>query len=68
MFQDLDIVPKHIEESMLMFNQVIRSGLTHALLAGIRLFMIDLSLLAYAVTWQFIILSLTSVISMMLVS
>lgn len=64
----LDIVPKHIEESVVMFNQVIMTNLTHAVLAGIGLAMIDLSSLAHAMTWQFVVLSLTSVISMGLAS
>lgn len=64
----LDIVPKHIEESVVMFNQVIMANLTHAVLAGIGLAMIDLSSLAHAMTWQFVVLSLTSVVSMGLAS
>ncbi|SUN75680.1 2-hydroxycarboxylate transporter family protein [Streptococcus massiliensis] len=61
-------VPKALEETVVMFNQVIMTNLTHAVLAGIGLAMIDLSSLAHAMTWQFVILSLTSVVAMGLAS
>lgn len=64
----LDIVPKPLEEAVVMFNRVIMTNLTHAVLAGIGLSMIDLSSLAQAMTWQFVLLSLTSVVSMGLAS
>ena len=53
---------------VVMFNQVIMTNLTHAVLAGIGLSLIDLSTLAKAMTWQFILLSLTSVVAMGLAS
>lgn len=59
-----NIVPKELEQSVVMFNQVVMTNLTHAVLAGIGLAMIDLSSLASAMTWQFIVLSLTSVVVM----
>ncbi|MGF2941840.1 2-hydroxycarboxylate transporter family protein [Enterococcus xiangfangensis] len=61
-------VPKELENSVVMFNQIIMTNLTHAVLAGIGLAMIDLTTLASALTWQFIVLCLTSVISMGLTS
>ncbi|MBM7635692.1 2-hydroxycarboxylate transporter family protein [Streptococcus saliviloxodontae] len=61
-------VPKALEETVVMFNQVVMTNLTHAVLAGIGLAMIDLSSLAQAMTWQFVLLSLTSVVSMGLAS
>ena len=64
----LDIVPKPLEEAVVMFNRVIMTNLTHAVLAGIELSMIDLSSLAQAMTWQFVLISLTSVVSMGLAS
>ncbi|EHJ56081.1 CCS family citrate carrier protein [Streptococcus urinalis FB127-CNA-2] len=64
----LDAVPKPLEECVVMFNQVIMTNLTHAVLAGIGLAMIDLSSLAKAMTWQFVLISLTSVVSMGLAS
>lgn len=64
----LDIVPKPLEEAVVMFNRVIMTNLTHAVLAGIGLSMIDLSSLAQAMTWQFVFIGLTSVVSMGLAS
>ena len=61
-------VPKPLENCVVMFNQVIMTNLTHAVLAGIGLSLIDLSTLAKAMTWQFILLSLTSVLAMGLAS
>ena len=60
----LDVVPKTLENCVVMFNQVIMSNLTHAVLAGIGLSLIDLATLAKAMDVQFIILSLTSVVAM----
>lgn len=60
----LDVVPKALENCVVMFNQVIMSNLTHAVLAGIGLSLIDLATLAKAMNVQFIILSLTSVVTM----
>ena len=57
-----------LENCVVMFNQVIMTNLTHAVLAGIGLSLIDLSTLAKAMTWQFILLSLTSVLAMGLAS
>ncbi|WP_285123558.1 2-hydroxycarboxylate transporter family protein [Lactococcus petauri] len=59
-----DAVPKELEESVVMFNQIIMTNLTHAVLAGIGLALIDLTTLGSALTWQFIVLCLTSVIAM----
>lgn len=60
----LDVVPKTLENCVVMFNRVIMSNLTHAVLAGIGLSLIDLATLAKAMNVQFIILSLTSVVAM----
>lgn len=60
----LDVVPKTLENCVVMFNQVIMSNLTHAVLAGIGLSLIDSATLAKAMNVQFIILSLTSVVAM----
>lgn len=59
-----NLVPKAIEKDVVEFNQVIMGNLTHAVLAGIGLSLIDLSTLAQAMTWQFVVLSLTSVVAM----
>lgn len=60
----LNVVPKKLEDSVVMFNNVVMTNLTHAVLAGIGLALIDLSTLASAFTWQFVVLCLTSVVSM----
>ncbi|MCS4488301.1 2-hydroxycarboxylate transporter family protein [Streptococcus sciuri] len=60
----LNAVPKSLEEAVVMFNQVIMTNFTHAILAGIGLSMINLSSLAHAMTWQFMLLSLTSIVAM----
>ncbi|MCG4779097.1 2-hydroxycarboxylate transporter family protein, partial [Eggerthella lenta] len=54
--------------SVVMFNQIIMINLTHVVLAGIGLALIDLTTLGSALTWQFIVLCLTSVIAMGLTS
>jgi Na+/citrate or Na+/malate symporter len=61
-------VPKQLEDSVIMFNEVVMTNLTHAVLAGIGLALIDLKTLASALTWQFVILCLTSVVAMGLAS
>lgn len=63
-----NLVPKKLEEAVVMFNQIIMTNLTHAVLAGIGLALIDLKTLASAFTWQFVILCLTSVVAMGLAS
>lgn len=63
-----NLVPKKLEEAVVMFNQVVMTNLTHAVLAGIGLALIDLKTLASAFTWQFVILCLTSVVAMGLAS
>lgn len=57
-------VPKRLENAVVSFNQVIMNNLTHAVLAGIGLAMMDLTKLASAMSWQFLVLSLTSVVVM----
>lgn len=64
----LNAVPKPLEDCVVMFNQVIMTNLTHAVLAGIGLSLIDLTTLAKAMTWQFVLLSLISVVAMGLAS
>ena len=63
-----NLIPKHLEESVVMFNNVVMGNLTHAVLAGIGLALIDLNVLAQSLTWKFVILTLTSVIVMGIVS
>lgn len=61
-------VPKRLENAVVSFNQVIMNNLTHAVLAGIGLAMMDLTKLASAMSWQFLVLSLTSVVVMGIVA
>ncbi|MGT2906231.1 2-hydroxycarboxylate transporter family protein [Streptococcus dentiloxodontae] len=62
------LLPQALEDAVVMFNKVVMGNLTHAILAGIGLAMIDLTTLTSALTWKFIILCLTSVVSMGLAS
>lgn len=57
------ILPKYYEESAIMFNQVIVKNLTPAVLTGIGIALLNLNVLGQALTWQFIILCLTSIIT-----
>ena len=61
-------VPKPLENCGHVQPSHYDPNLTHAVLAGIGLSLIDLSTLAKAMTWQFILLSLTSVVAMGLAS
>lgn len=63
-FKAFNWVPKQLEESVVMFNKVIMGNLTHAVLAGIGLALINLHVLAQSLTWKFVILTLTSVVVM----
>ncbi len=67
-FKAFNWVPKPLEDSVVMFNQVVMGNLTHAVLAGIGLALIDLNVLAHSLTWQFVLLVLTSVVVMGLAS
>ncbi|TYC49095.1 2-hydroxycarboxylate transporter family protein [Weissella muntiaci] len=57
-----NLLPEYYEDSAVMFNQLVVSNLTHAVLAGIGIAMLNLGLLAKALTWQFVVLVLTSII------
>lgn len=63
-FKACNWVPNQVEKSVVMFNSVIMSNLTHAVLAGIGLALIDLHVLMQSLTWKFVILTLTSVVVM----
>jgi len=68
LFKACNWVPQELEKSVVMFNTVIMGNLTHAVLAGIGLALIDLHVLAQSLTWKFVILTLTSVVVMGLAS
>ncbi len=57
------VLPKYYEDSAIMFNQVIVKNLTPAVLAGIGIALLNLNVLSHALTWQFITLCFTSVIT-----
>lgn len=63
-FKAFNWVPQSLEDSVVMFNQVVMGNLTHAVLAGIGLALIDLHVLAQSLTWKFALLTLTSVVVM----
>ncbi|ANZ58060.1 citrate:sodium symporter [Fructilactobacillus lindneri] len=56
------LIPKYYEESAVTFSNSITKNLTHALLAGVGLTKLDLPVLGHSLTWQFVILVLTSVV------
>lgn len=64
LFKAFNWVPIKMENAVVMFNKVIMGNLTHAVLAGIGLALIDLNVLASSLTWKFVLLTLTSVIIM----
>ncbi len=68
LFKACNWVPQELEKSVVMFNTVIMNNLTHAVLAGIGLALIDLHVLAQSLTWKFVVLTLTSVVAMGLAS
>lgn len=59
-----NLIPEQLEESVVMFNKIIMGNLTHAVLAGIGLALIDLNVLEQSLTWKFVLLTLTSVVVM----
>lgn len=59
-------IMKKYEESAIMFNNLIVKNLTAAVLAGIGIALIDLNVLAQSLTWQFMLLCLTSIITISL--
>ncbi|MCT4380718.1 2-hydroxycarboxylate transporter family protein, partial [Leuconostoc pseudomesenteroides] len=59
-----NLIPDRLEESVVMFNKIIMGNLTHAVLAGIGLALIDLNVLGQSLTWKFVLLTLTSVVVM----
>lgn len=58
-----NIIPEYYEESAIMFNNLIVKNLTAAVLAGIGIALLDLNVLAQSLTWQFMVLCLTSIIT-----
>ncbi|MFR4751850.1 MAG: 2-hydroxycarboxylate transporter family protein [Enterococcus raffinosus] len=63
-----NILPEYYEDAAIMFNNLIVKNLTAAVLAGIGIALLNLNVLASALTWQFVVLCLTSVVVISLVS
>lgn len=63
-----NLLPKYYENAATMFNQLIVKNLTAAVLAGIGIALLNLNVLANAFTWQFVVLCLTSVLTISLVA
>lgn len=61
-----NLIPAYYEESAIMFNNLIVKNLTAAVLAGIGIALIDLNVLAQSLTWKFMLLCLTSIITISL--
>lgn len=63
-----DIIPKYYEDSAIMFNKLIMKNLTPAVLSAIGIALLNLNVLAQSLTWQFIVLCFTSIITISIVS
>lgn len=62
------LLPEYYEQSVVMFSDVVVNNMTHALLCGVGMSLLDLKVLAASLSWQFVVLCLTSVIVISLVS
>ena len=56
-----NFIPSYYQESAVMFNQLIVKNLTAAVLAAIGIALLNLNVLAQALTWQFVVLCVVSV-------
>nr|WP_265456660.1 2-hydroxycarboxylate transporter family protein [Enterococcus sp. HY326] len=63
-----NILPQYYEDSAVMFNNLIVKNLTAAVLAGIGIALLNLNVLASALTWQFVVLCITSVVTISVVA
>ena len=63
-----NLLPDYYEDAAIMFNNLIVKNLTAAVLAGIGIALLNLNVLASALTWQFVVLCLTSVVAISLTS
>ncbi|MGX6996480.1 2-hydroxycarboxylate transporter family protein [Periweissella fabalis] len=64
----LGLLPEYYEQSVVMFSDLVVNNMTHALLCGVGMSLLDLKVLAASLSWQFVVLCLTSVIVISLVS
>lgn len=63
-----NIIPQYYEDGATMFNNLIVKNLTASVLAGIGIGLIDLKVLAHSMDWQFMVLCLTSIITISIAS
>ncbi|WP_035050957.1 2-hydroxycarboxylate transporter family protein [Carnobacterium pleistocenium] len=62
------VVPQYYEDCAVMFNKLIMKNLTPAVLCAIGIALLNLNVLAQSFTWQFVVLCLTSIITISIVS
>lgn len=62
------LLPKYYEDSVIMFGQLVVKNMTHALLAGVGLSLLNMKLLMAALSWQFVVLCVSSIIIISLAS
>ena len=60
--KSLGLLPKYYEDSVIMFGQLVVKNMTHALLAGVGLSLLNMKLLMAALSWQFVVLCISSII------
>ncbi|GAP00163.1 2-hydroxycarboxylate transporter family protein [Fructobacillus ficulneus] len=58
-----NLVPKHYEDSAVMFGNLIVSTTTQALLAGIGLALVDMNKLLQTLSWQLVVCAFVSVVT-----
>lgn len=58
-----DIIPSYYEDCAVMFNHLIVKNLTPAVLSGIGIALLNLNVLAQSLTWQFVVLCMTSILT-----
>ncbi len=61
-------IPQYYEDCAVMFNKLIMKNLTPAVLSAIGIALLNLNVLAQSLTWQFIVLCLTSILTISIVS
>ena len=62
LIKSLGLLPKYYEDSVIMFGQLVVKNMTHALLAGVGLSLLNMKLLMAALSWQFVVLCVSSII------
>jgi malate:Na+ symporter len=67
-FKVLGIVPEKCEEAAVQWSQFVMKNFTHALLAGIGIAMLDLKVLASAITPSYLLICISIILTVVLVS